>query len=84
VQALGLAGVNQSKLGKLIEAIAKFLYADSNIFCWVALILDVESGVLDFLDCLLKLGIVITQEDIIIHIDHENDFTAKKYTIINH
>jgi hypothetical protein len=46
-------GVNQSTLGKLIEAIAMFLDADSHIICWVALILDVEFQVLDFIDCLL-------------------------------
>jgi hypothetical protein len=54
-------GVNQSTLGRLIEAVAKFLDADSNIICWVALVLNVESQVLDILDCLLKLGIVITE-----------------------
>jgi hypothetical protein len=63
-------GVNQSTLGKLIEAVAKFLDADSHIICWVALVLNVESQVLDFLDCLLKLGIAITQEDTIVHIDN--------------
>jgi hypothetical protein len=36
-------GVKQSSLGKLIEAVTKFLDADSHIICWVALILDVES-----------------------------------------
>jgi hypothetical protein len=76
-------GVNQRTLGKLIDAIAKFLVADSNIICWVALVLNVESQVLDFFDCLLKLGIVITQEDTIVHIDHENDIIAKEDTIIN-
>jgi hypothetical protein len=50
-------GVNQSMLCKFIEAVAMFLDADSHIICWVALILDIESRVLDFLDCLLKLGI---------------------------
>jgi hypothetical protein len=44
-------GVNQSMLSKFIEAIALFLDADSHIICWVALILNVESQVLDFLDC---------------------------------
>ncbi len=65
------------------RAVAKFLDTDSHIICWVALSLDVESQVLDFLDCLLKLGIVITQEDTIVHTDHENDVTAKEDTIIN-
>jgi hypothetical protein len=44
--------VNQSLSSKFIEAAAMFLDADSHIICWVALILDVESQVLDFLDCL--------------------------------
>jgi hypothetical protein len=44
-------GVNQKTLGKLIEAVATFLYADSHIICWVAMILDVESQILDFLVC---------------------------------
>jgi hypothetical protein len=76
-------GVNQSMLVKLIEAVAKFLDADSDIICWVALILNVEPQVLDFLECLLKFGIIITQEDTIIHIDHENDVTTKEDAIIN-
>jgi hypothetical protein len=76
-------GFNQSTLGKFIGAVAKFLDADSHIICWVALILNVESQFLDFLDCMLKLGIVITQEDTIVHIDHGNDVTAKEDTIIN-
>ncbi len=45
-------GVDQSTLSKFIEAVAMFLDADSYIICWVALILDVESQALDFLDCL--------------------------------
>jgi hypothetical protein len=45
-------GINQSTLSKLIKAVAMFLDADSHIICGVALILDVESQVLDFLDCL--------------------------------
>jgi hypothetical protein len=45
-------GVNQSTLSKFIEAITMFLDADSYIIFWVALILDVESQALDFLDCL--------------------------------
>jgi hypothetical protein len=45
-------GVNQSTLSKFIEAVAMFLDADSYIICWLALILDVESQALDFLDCL--------------------------------
>ncbi len=32
---------------------------------------------------LLKLGNVITQEDTIVHIDHENNVTVKEDTIIN-
>ncbi len=76
-------GVNQSTMGKLIEAVAMFLDANSNIISWVALILYFESHVLDFVDCLLNLGIVITQEDIIVHIDHENDVSMKENTIIN-
>jgi hypothetical protein len=44
--------VNQSTLSKFIEAVAMFLDADSYIICWLALILDVESQALDFLDCL--------------------------------
>jgi hypothetical protein len=76
-------GVKQSMLGKLIEAVAMFLDADSHIIFWVALILNIESQVFVFLDCLLKLGIVITQEDTTIHIDHEHNVTAKEDTIIN-
>ncbi len=45
-------GVNKSMLSKFIEAFTMFLDADSYIICWVALILDVESQALDFLDCL--------------------------------
>ncbi len=45
-------GVNQSSLSKFIEAVAMFPDADSYIICWVALILNVESQALDFLDCL--------------------------------
>jgi hypothetical protein len=45
-------GVNQSTLSKFIEAVAMFLDADFYIICWVALILNVESQALDFLDCL--------------------------------
>jgi hypothetical protein len=69
-------------LGELIEAIANFVDA-ANIICWGALILNVESQVLDLLDCLLKLGVVITQEDTIVYIDHDNDVTAKEDKIIN-
>jgi hypothetical protein len=76
-------GVNQSTLGKLIEAVVMFLGADSHIIYWVALILDVESQVMDFLDCLLKLGVIITQEDTIVHIGQENNVTRKDDTIIN-
>jgi hypothetical protein len=39
-------------LSKFIEAVAMFLDADSYLICRVALILDVESQALDFLDCL--------------------------------
>jgi hypothetical protein len=45
-------GVNRSMLSKFIEAVAMFLDADSYIICRVALILDVGSQALDFLDCL--------------------------------
>jgi hypothetical protein len=45
-------GVNQRMLSKFIEAVTMFLDADSHIICWVALILDVESHALDFLDYL--------------------------------
>ncbi len=76
-------GVNQSTLSKFIEAVTMFLDADSYIICWVTLILDVESQALDFLDCLKKLCIIISQEDTIIHVDHKNDVTAEEDTIIN-
>jgi hypothetical protein len=45
-------GVNQSTFSKFIEAVTMFLDADSYTICWVALILNVESQALDFLDCL--------------------------------
>jgi hypothetical protein len=76
-------GVNESRLSKLIGAVAKFLDADSHIICWVALILNIKTQVLDFFDSLLKLGVAITQVDTIVHIDHENDVTTKEDTIIN-
>jgi hypothetical protein len=60
-----------------------FLDADSHIICWVALILNIESQVLDLLDCLLKLSVVIIQDDAIVHKDHENNVTTKEDTIIN-
>ncbi len=63
--------IESIKLGKFIEAVAMFLDADSHIICWVALILNIESQVLDVLDCLLKLGVVITQEYTIVHVDHD-------------
>ena len=45
--------------------------------------INIQSQVLDFLDGLLKLGIIITQEDTIVHIDYENDVAATENTIIN-
>jgi hypothetical protein len=76
-------GVNQSRLSKFIEVVTMFIDADSYIICWVALILNVESQTLDFLDCLKKLCVIISQEDTIIHVDHKNDVTVEEDTIIN-
>ncbi len=76
-------GINQGTLCKFIATISKLLDADSHIICWMVLILNVESQSLNLCDCLLKLGIVVTQEDPIVHIDHEDNVPMKEYTVIN-
>ena len=43
-------GINQGMLGGLIGSITKPLDTDSHIICWVALIFNVESQILNLLD----------------------------------
>jgi hypothetical protein len=76
-------GINQSTLCKFIGTISKLLDADSHIIRWMALILDVESQSLNLSDHLLKLGVVVTREDPVVHIDHEDNVPTKEYAVIN-
>ena len=47
------------------------------------LIFDVESCVLDVADSILKFRVIITKEDTIVHVDHEDDVIAEKDTVID-
>ena len=47
----------------------------------MALILDVESQSLNLSDPLLKLGVIITQENTIVHVDHEDGVPTEEYTV---
>ncbi len=76
-------GINQGTLCKFIGTISKLLDADSHIIHWMALILNVESQSLNLCDRLLKLGIVVTQEDPNVHIDHEDNVPTKEYAVID-
>jgi hypothetical protein len=76
-------GINQGMLCKFIGTILKLLDADSHIIRWMALILNVESQSLNLCDCLSKLGVVVTQEDPVVHTDHEDNVPTKEYTVIN-
>ncbi len=73
--------VNQSLLGEFIRTVSKFLDIDAHIVHWMALILNIESQSLHLFKCLLKLGVVVAQEDAIVHKDHENDVTTKEDTV---
>jgi hypothetical protein len=61
--------VNHSLLGEFIRTISKFLDIDAHIVRWMALILDIESQSLHLFNSLLKLGVVVVQEDAVVHID---------------
>ncbi len=61
----------------------KLLDVDSHVICWMALILDVESQSLNLSDRLLKLGIIVTQENTVIHVDHEDNVPTKEDTVID-
>ncbi len=76
-------GINQGTLCNFIGTISKLFDGDSHIIRWMALILDVESQSLNLCDCLLKLGIVVTQEDPVVHIDHEDNVPTKEYEVID-
>ncbi len=76
-------GINQGTLCKFTGTTLKLLYADSHIIRWMALILDVESQSLNHFDRLLKLGVLVTQEDTVVHIDHENIVPTKEYTVMD-
>ncbi len=75
-------GINQGTVCKFIGTILKLLDAESHIIRWMTLILDIESQSLNLCYCLLKLGIVVTQEDPVIHIDHEDNVPTKEYAVI--
>jgi hypothetical protein len=49
----------------------------------VALILNVESHVLNLVYGLFELGIFIAEEYTIVHVDHEDDVTMKEDTVID-
>ena len=75
--------INQGTLGKFVGTISKLLDVDSHVICWMALILDVESQSLNLSDCLLKLGIIVTQENTVIYVDHEDNVPTKEDTVID-
>jgi len=75
--------INQGTLGKFVGTISKLLDVDSYIICWMALILEVESQSLNLSDRLLKLGIIVTQENTIVHLDHEDNVPTKEGAVIN-
>jgi len=72
--------INQGRLCKFVGTISKLLDVDSHIIFWVAMILDVESQSLNLSDPLLKLGVIITQENTIVHVDHEDMVSPWKNT----
>ena len=76
-------GINQGTLCEFIGTISKLLDADSHLIFWMALILNVEFQSLNLCDRLLKLGIIVTQEDPVIHIDHEDNVPTKEYEVID-
>ena len=76
-------GINQGTLCEFVGTISEFLDIYSHVICWMALILDVESQSLNLSDCLLKLGVIITQENTIVHVDHEDGVPTEEYTVVN-
>ncbi len=75
--------INQGTLCKFVGAISKLLDVDSHIICWMALILNVESQSLNLFDRMLKVGVIVTQENTVVHVYHEDDVPMKEYTVIN-
>jgi hypothetical protein len=49
----------------------------------MALILDVEPQSLNLSDRLLELGVIIAQENTIVHVDHEDGVPTEEYTVID-
>ncbi len=76
--------VYQGMLGKLIGSSLELLDVDSNIVSGMALILDVQPRILDFMDGGLELFIILTEKDPIVDVDHENDIAAIEDAIIDH
>jgi len=72
--------INQGALCKLVGAISKLLDVDSHVICWMVLILDVESQSLNLFDRMLKLGVIVTQENTVVNVYHEDDVPTEEYT----
>ncbi len=69
-------------MGEFVGIVLELLDINSNVVSWVTLIFNVESQTLHFLDDSLKLLIVVSYEDTVVYVDHENDVTAEEYTVI--
>ena len=76
-------GFNKGALSELVGSISKLADVDPNIVSWMALVFDIESQILNFLDNGLKLRIIVPYENAVVYIDHENDVITEEYTVVN-
>ncbi len=53
-------GFNKGALSELVGSISKLADVDPNIVSWMALVFDVKSQTLKFLDSILELSVVVT------------------------
>jgi hypothetical protein len=49
----------------------------------MALVFDIESQILNFLDNGLELRVIVPYENAVVYVDHENDVIAEEHTVIN-
>ena len=70
-------------MGELVGSVIQFLDTNSNIVSRMALVFNVKSQTLNFLDNVLELLIVVPYENAIVYVDHKNDVVTEEYTVIN-
>ena len=76
-------GINKSLLLELVMPTIHHVNIHLHIISRMSLVIHIKTNILEFLDDISKLVIIIVQENKIIKINHDNDFTSVKGTHIN-